>query len=192
MDYNFFVHRVGTIPKALLSSISTKILGLAESFQIATPNFRQHKGFSSIHSSQKNAIAENISLELAPLVSNIFPIKNLAEYDLNLLAPQAVIPEHTDMTGPQNVGWRCNRGHKVHFVIDGSGSFSWHRRSKENRPREFNYEPGGIYVYNNYVFHKAWNAGLEDRIHFVLMYADHEWKLKASLYKRLNIKNWNF
>lgn len=192
MDYNFFVHRIGTIPAELLSSINERVDGLADSFQASTPNFRQHAGFSSIHSSHANAVAEVISLELAPLVAGLFPIRHMAEYDLNLLAPGAVIPEHTDMTGPQNVGWRVNRGHKLHFVLKGSGSWSSHRRSKENEPRAFNYEEGGIYVYNNYVFHRAWNEGYTDRVHFVLLYADHEWKLKARLYKRLEVQNWNF
>lgn len=192
MDYNFFVHRIGTIPDELLQSINQRVDGLADSFQTSTPNFRQHSGFSSIHSSHDNPVANDISLELAPLVAGIFPVRNLAEYDLNLLAPAAIIPEHTDMTGPQNVGWRVNRGHKIHFVLKGSGSRSSHRRSKENDQREFRYEEGGIYVYNNYVFHSAWNAGAEDRIHFVLLYADHEWRLKAKLYARLKIQNWNF
>ena len=187
MDYEFFVYRIGQLEPEFRAK-AAEIVRSQDAFVETTPNFRKHGGFHSIHSSQKVPAIDELAQQLAAKISRLFPVKNLHEYDVNVLEPGCELSEHTDMMGPQNIGWQCNRGHKVHFVLEGAGSWTAHRRSKENTAREFNFATGGIYVYNNYVFHRAWNAGPDVRTHFVLMYSDHKWQTKNALYKHIGIK----
>ena len=191
MDYDFFIYRIGTLSPELCSE-AVSLVRSQEAFVDSTPNFRSHSGFRSIHSSQKVAAMDELAQKLAAQIANLFPVKALHEYDVNVLEPGSALPEHTDMMGPQNIGWQCNRGHKVHFVLEGTESWSAFRRSKEIGTRDFKFEVGGIYVYNNYVFHRAWNAGKDWRTHFVLMYADHQWQTKKALYKYAGVKNPSF
>ena len=191
MDYEFFVYRIGQLDEDVCKQAAGTVRS-QDAFVATTPNFRKHGGFHSIHSSQKIEAMDVLAKQLAAQVAHLFPLRALHEYDVNVLEPGCSLPEHTDMMGPQNIGWQCNRGHKVHFVLEGEGSWTAHRRSKETAAREFNFAVGGIYIYNNYVFHRAWNAGPDWRTHFVLMYADHQWKTKQALYKQIGIKNPSF
>lgn len=191
MDYEFFVHRIGQLDETLRKRAAC-IVHEQEAFAVSTPNFRKHAGFRSIHSSQKVEAIDVLAKQLAANLEPLFPLRALHEYDVNVLESGCKLPEHTDMMGPQNIGWQCNRGHKVHFVLEGEGSWAGYRRSKENTVRKFNFAVGGIYVYNNYVFHRAWNEGPDQRTHFVLLYADHQWAIKKALYQRIGIKNPSF
>lgn len=196
MDYQFFVERIGTVSPGILAYSNTECQKQIQGFAQRTPNFREHEGFGSVHSSHKLDWADKVADALASTVIDLFPRETLAEYDINYLRPQARIPEHTDMTGPSDAGWRVNMGHKIHFVLSGNYSFAGHRRCRDVDVTQSRMLEGGVYAYNNYVFHTALNGAAEGtkdlRIHCVLMYSDPKWQLKRNLYTRLGVIGWNF
>lgn len=182
MDYSFYIKKLGHIPNEVRVRILEDVAGIDRAK--TSKNFRAHDGYSVTE-----AKTLNVTL-LDPIKSympNSLTKRKALDLEVGVLAPMSVLKEHTDNNPPSNRGWWVQRIHKVHIVLQSENGWCTHRRSAKEVAVKQSMEQGGIYLFNNYIFHSVGNPAKTDRVHLVAQYQDDNWDLKLELYEHLNL-----
>lgn len=190
MNYEFFTHRIGIIPEALI----IEGLSLLEdvTYSSGSLSFAPRPGFKTVNNLTCTSELVVYVNALASLIEDIFPISALHSFDINVLGEHAKIKEHTDMFTNTNAGFACYLEHKVHFVLQAGGGWYSHRRDI-SIPSVLNRSiTGDIIVFNNCVLHEVGNDASTPRIHLILIYRDRDWSIRQELYKSLGITHYYF
>lgn len=183
MDYSFYVKKLGHLDESVRSALLTRALALDKSS--TSKNFRKHDGYLVTEAqSLDKSIFSPVTSYLPHCLSNA----SVLDLEVGVLNPKATLLEHTDNNPPSGKGWLVQRIHKVHVVLQSEGGWCEHRRSASNeKPNRQLLEQGGIYLFNNYVFHSVGNPGECDRVHIVAQYRDEDWTIKKTLYNHLKL-----
>lgn len=183
MDYSFYVHKIGQLDEHIRLSVLDKVKRCSTS--ATSKNFRKHAGYEVTES---GSIDAEIFKPLAYYLPALFEHQKLVDVEVGVLKANGVLGEHTDNNPPTNRGWITQRIHKVHFVLQSEGGWCTHRRSHKEEVETTPLHQGGIYVFNNYVWHSVGNpSAATERIHLVAQYRDDNWDLKIALYKHLQL-----
>lgn len=179
MDYPFAIKKIGQIPAPLLCQLRQEIASL---------EYKQHPAFGGqkVLTNQQRVIPDELIQAVLTELPQ-FPQTNYNGYELNKLAVGQAIGEHSDVgSRAPGVAYGIAHRHKVHLVIDTNPDvLTWHRRSQSG-PETMHYmEAGGLYLYNDYIWHRVANKGITDRVHMLLSFWDRTWSIKECLIDEL-------
>jgi hypothetical protein len=191
MNYSFFLLKVAQLDPAVLSGIQQYALDapIDPATSYFVPGY--HPGMSSgafpIMASP-TTVHPAVSSVLQN-VNHVLPKDKALSYLINNLADGGYIKEHTDVTGgPMSTGYRITMQHLVHISLTGKSKYGY-RRSKKEDYTWYTMEPGGVYLYNNYVWHVVKNdfeQNLPNRTNMIVYYSDPEWVIKDQIYTKFN------
>lgn len=188
MDYCFFLHRVAeitpTLHQDLIRLTSEAVLDPKTSYFVPGRHPGLLSGGFQFNSSTPQAIRSLLN-EMDP----VFPKDKALSYVINRIAPGGTMLEHTDATGGEmSRGMFVNTQHLIHISITGNAKYL-HRRDKDLPNKESRMQNGGVYAFNNYVFHTVENDSPIERINLIVYYSDPDWTIKKKLYNHLGIKS---
>lgn len=179
MDYPFAIKQIGMLTPGLLHAIQQAI---------ATLEYSPHPAFGgqTVLTNQQRTVPQDLIQAVLDLLPQ-FPAQNYNGYELNKLAAQKSIAEHSDVgSRAPGVAHAIAHRHKIHLVVDTNPDvFTWHRRSQEGTEIQHHMVAGGLYVYNDYIWHRVANQGTTDRVHLLLSFWDRSWQIKEQLIDEL-------
>jgi hypothetical protein len=192
MDYAFNVKKIGDVSPeqlAALRPLAARKFAEPAGVNVAytpQPDDGYHSRRSIINS-QKTAVVP-IDSEVASIITNQPWLKpeKLWYYEFNRLDAGKEFHEHTDVKNKNNNGVFVVQVHTVHVPLTGTSTYRF-RRDKQNGFVDETMEPGGIYLFNNYIWHKIENHGVEDRINLIMIYRDSQWLAKQAIYEHFEI-----
>lgn len=189
MDYPFYIRHAATLPPELLTECMTL---LDQNNVIDHPHFvskERNKNAFRVSDANVPKVVELITKYLSFLI----PPENLYWHEINLLAPDGLLGEHSDMA---YAGYNKTNGfpmevvltHKLHVHLHGESLLKF-RRSKFEPQTEFRPVPGQVFWYNNYVWHESKNPSQSlNRLALSLIYNDRNWAIRQKLFERCGFK----
>jgi hypothetical protein len=178
MDYSFYLLKLGTIPDQLHFKLAEYCKSLPCDVSTTMWNMQVHKGIDGVRfkPGETHPLLDEV-LRL-PFISEVFPTSSFMNYEVDKLAPNGHIAEHTDQ---RTIFENCVYTHRLHLAITGSARYKF-RRGREAPAQPISMDTGGCYLFNNYVLHSVEGVGV-DRYNFILNFSDPTWALKKSLYR---------
>jgi hypothetical protein len=189
MNYSFFLLKVAQLDPAVLRAMQEHAaqahLDPATSYFVPGYHPGMVSGAFPIMAAPAS-VPKPVS-DVLDNVNHVLPRARALSYLINRLAPDGFIKEHTDATGgPQSAGHKITMQHLVHISLGGRSRYGY-RRSKNDQFSWYTMEEGGVYLYNNYVWHVVQNdfePNLPTRTNMIVYYDDPEWVVKTAIYNR--------
>lgn len=176
MDYPFTVKEIGAISSELLEQLVRELPSVTE--------FKPHPAFGgqTVLTNQDRRFTPELIKQVLTYLPQ-FPQTAYNGYELNFMGPHTQIAEHSDMGSKHpGVAYAIAHRHKVHLVLTSNPkTITWHRRSKFAPETSMHMEPGKLYLYNDYIWHRVVNDGETSRIHMLLSFWDRDWAIKEAL-----------
>jgi hypothetical protein len=179
MDYPFFIGKVAQCRPEMLAQLRE----LADA-----GGYKTHHNFA--HKPDK-VVLENATLttdwnevpqKLQQLFGSLgFTPEQFAVASFNRLAENSRIGEHSDFTGSGELGVVKALRHIIHISLYGEDVEYGHRRSNTEAQSLGRMEPGGVYVYNNYVWHYVLNKSAVPRVNMLFEFDDPRMTLRGPL-----------
>lgn len=174
MDYPFFIGKIGQCSDDTLLALQS----LAEN----TP-YDPHPYFSGNDAPLINgrlAGYDAIPQELTAMLAAVGLTRaRYAVSSFNKLSGPR-IGEHSDSQNGGALSFQKIHRHIVHVSVTGQAIYQ-HRRSRRDTNSESTMVLGGVYLYNNYVWHGIDNVGQEPRINMLIEFSDLRWEVKDQL-----------
>lgn len=174
MDYPFFIGKIGQCGAQTLAELQT----LA-----ATTPYDPHPYFSGNDAPLVNGRLpgyDAVPVELRDLLAQIgLTRERFAVASFNRLSGSR-IGEHSDSQNGGTLSYHKIHRHIVHVSVLGQALYQ-HRRSRGEQNSESTMVLGGIYLYNNYVWHGIDNTGNGPRVNMLLEFNDTRWEVKDQL-----------
>lgn len=188
MDYPFYLRKLTQLDQPTLD-LCCKLLD--ENDVIKHPHFTSPERNQLAYKQVSPNVQKVVDI-IAEKLKAVLPVGNLYWSEINQLAPQGILGEHSDLA---YAGYNREVGmpmeivltHKIHVHFKGEAALRF-RRSKYEPKTEFNPKPGEIFWYNNYVWHESENIGDTNRLALSLIYWDKHWKIKGALFERAGLK----
>lgn len=189
MDYPFYLRQAATLPAELLLECLTL---LDQNNVISHPHFvskERNKNAFRVSDENVKMVVDKVTDYLAFVI----PKASLYWHEINLLGPEGLLGEHSDMA---YAGYNKVNGfpmevvltHKLHVHLYGESCLRF-RRSKFEPQTEFRPQPGQVFWYNNYVWHESFNpSSTENRMALSLIYHDKQWAVRQRLFERCGFK----
>ena len=185
MDYRFWTSRIGVLPDGLLSCLRQAADGLPYG---KNKSFNPVDSFDSYKARTNVAFETQVQLVVDWLIGkDLFTKEDLLYYEVNRLGGGGLIKEHTDMYGPLSGRSGVCLTHKIHIPLECTGSGHRHRRTKYMPKEQSVLEAGSVYMYNNYVWHEAYNDGVDARREITLCMWDKQWANKLKFYNMIGL-----
>lgn len=179
MDYPFHTKKIGQIEPELLAALQAAI---------AEMPYNPHPAFGgqTVLTNQQRTIPDTLIQDVLKHLPQ-FPTANYNGYELNRLNAGQAIAEHSDVgSRAPGVAYAIAHRHKIHLVVDTNPDvLTWHRRSKDGEEYMQHMAAGGLYLYNDYIWHRVANRGQTDRVHMLLSFWDRSWDIKEQLIDEL-------
>jgi hypothetical protein len=176
MDYPFSVREIGAIPDRCLQQLVSELP--------PENRFRQHPAFGgqTVLTNQERGFSPNLIQEVLSHLPQ-FPAAQYNGYELNYMGPNTQIAEHSDLGSKHpGVAYAIAHRHKVHLVLTSNPQvITYHRRSKHSPETSLHMQPGKLYLYNDYIWHRVVNDGDTPRVHMLISFWDRDWTIKETL-----------
>lgn len=105
----------------------------------------------------------------------------------NIVRPNGVIFDHSDIEGDWPNSYKKSHRHIVHIPVYNAGAAYAHRRSRSENEIRIRMELGAVYLFNNYVPHAVYNIGAP-RYNILLDYEDLDWSVKDCLMSHFKVQ----
>ena len=112
--------------------------------------------------------------------------KQLVSSACNIVRPNGVIFDHSDIEGDWPNSYRKAHRHIIHIAVANAGAAYAHRRSRSEKEQRMRMELGGVYLFNNYAPHAVYNIGAP-RYNILLDYEDLDWSVKDRLMAQFKV-----
>jgi hypothetical protein len=185
MDYPFYTHDIGTLPRPLFEALVEEVTRPATRWN--GNRIFVDATIRNIPDGHKSPRLQALTLEVRDQLTEWLPSSAFLGGNFNLLAANSFLPEHSDInaefvTCPMNFVLQ----HKVHIPLKTSSLVTnAHRRSRHQEQVLAILEAGHCYLYNDYVWHSVVNGSSEDRIHMIMKYSDPDWSIRCQILERL-------
>lgn len=104
----------------------------------------------------------------------------------NIVRPNGVVFDHSDIEGDWPNSYRKAHRHIVHIPVYNAGAAYAHRRSRSEKEIRIRMELGSVYLFNNYAPHAVYNIGAP-RYNILLDYEDLDWSVKDRLMAQFKV-----
>lgn len=188
MDYPFYLRKLTTLSDAEINFCREALTATEPEPHPHFPDKSRNENAFRLNGNGVKPIVDKIKETL----QFVIPAENYFWSEINMLAPNGFLGEHSDLAyagyNDPDKGFPMEilLSHKIHIHLQGVSELSF-RRSKHEEPLKFFPDIGGVYWYNNYVLHRSFNPGTENRVALSMIYWDRQWKIRASLLRRMNL-----
>lgn len=182
MDYNFYLHKIGSIEPKLYDRLVAYITSIDYTRNNTYWDMSRHSGVDGVIFPKGQADPPINELLRDTVLCELFEPKQFICYEVDRLHPNGLIAEHTDTS---TIKERAALTHRVHVPITGSGSYSFRRGASDRSILKM--ELGSIYLFNNAVIHSVANHEASTRLNLMLSFDDPMLKSKIRIYDKFDI-----
>lgn len=186
MDYPFFIGKIGVLSESTVNQLMDEALRI-DGF-VVHRYFRHDPDQLLSNKRLPWATVADLPADLRAVLKDAgLDGLALAVASLNRVDAGSHIREHSDLNSGGSLAWRKTHRHIVHVPVLNLEAEYLHRRTTLVKDSVFKMSRGGVYLYNNYVWHTVENRTAEPRVNLLLELDDPEWTTRDHVLSQFGI-----